>query len=90
MQKIFKYQLANHGVRHIEMPIDAVILSVREQNNIACLWALVDTSKQLENRVFDIYVTGEEITVPEQKRFIGTVLLNNGDFVVHVFEIINP
>ena len=45
----------------IAMPVDAQILTVQMQNNVACIWALVDPDAPLIERRFRWAGTGHEI-----------------------------
>jgi len=72
------------------MPRGAEILSVDKQGgdteNSIRLWALVEPSApQVERHVF-VIGTGHQVDDPELGRFIGTVLLYEGEIVAHVFE----
>lgn len=83
MKTIWKYTLS--AVSTIEMPMGAQLLTVHEQNNEVCMWALVDASQETEYRSFCVYGTGQE--VPKQPMlYIGTALLHSGTLVLHVFE----
>ena len=74
----------------IDLPEGAVILSVDEQYNKPVLWALVDPSTDIKPRNLYFALTGQEIEANrEQLKFIGTIKLDEGTFIVHVFEIIN-
>jgi hypothetical protein len=42
MLRIYKYQLETTGVQEIEMPQGAIILSLQTQNEVPCIWALVN------------------------------------------------
>jgi len=67
------------------MPIGAKILCLQIQNDIPCVWAVVDTSVGHEGRVFSTYGTGHE-TPKYPGIYIGTYQLHNGALVFHVFE----
>lgn len=70
----------------IEMPKGAQVLSVREQGDDICLWALVDPSAEMETRSFVGFGTGHVIPNAEALRFVDTAHLNQGRLVFHVFE----
>lgn len=83
MKSVWKFVLHPHA-RNM-LPIGAKLLSVHAQGSDLCLWALVDTEADLENREFVIVGTGHE--VPEHAgEFVGTALLVGGQLVLHVFE----
>jgi hypothetical protein len=72
------------------MPQDAKILCVQTQNDMPCIWAIVnEEAEPRENRLFHIYGTGHEIKNLENKKYVGTYQLQGGVLVFHVFEIIN-
>lgn len=88
MIRVFKYQLQNGGRAVVMMPKFARVLSVGNQHEELMLWALVDDTNDPESRTFFVAVTGQELWLYRQTDpFIGTVLFDNGGFVVHVFEV---
>lgn len=85
--RIFKYPLKLVDMQLVYMPLGAKILSVDVQNEIICLWAMVDVKGANQSRVFAIYGTGQPITDDVNKlTFIGTVQM--GVYVWHVFEVL--
>lgn len=71
----------------VEIPRGAKVLSVHEQLGDLWIWAIVNPNNRSETRRFAVFATGED--VPNRSlRFIGTVLLNRGRLVQHVFEIV--
>lgn len=87
---IWKYALGStygaSGKVKIEMPKGSVVLSVVNQDNIPTVYALVDdTSKKTEVHIFDICLTGGLVSHKGFK-FLGTVLLQEGGHVYHVFH----
>lgn len=81
---IWKYTLRPSG-HPIEIPKDARILSVNSQANEICLWALVDPNAPKEQRRFVPIPTGKTMDGTNMT-FIGTVLLEGGRLVFHIFE----
>lgn len=88
MKTIYKYQIsAIEKNFRFKIPQGYQILNVQEQGNILSLWALQDTEQPLIDVHFRLYVTGGEIDEPlEQLAYIGTVQLDEGSFVAHLFE----
>lgn len=84
--KIFKYKLEIVPRQTIEVTEGAEILSVHPQNDGLYVWAEVSTELPTEKREIIIITTGEDVNPCEGKRFLGTVLLANGNYVIHVFE----
>lgn len=70
----------------IEMPVGAQILSVREQGNDICMWALVNPDAHKEKRIFMVFGTGHDVP-PVQMKFLGTAHLQSDGLVFHVFEL---
>ncbi|MCT8869306.1 hypothetical protein AAEH72_16035 [Shewanella xiamenensis] len=69
----------------IEIPENAQLLSVREQGDKICLWALVDPDAKKVKRDFVGFGTGH--VVPDiNLTFVGTALLCSGSLVFHIFE----
>lgn len=86
MKRIFKYTLNPVNQSSLSLPKGAQLLSIHEQRGAICLWALVDEEEATrETFHFVIYGTGrpfEELTGP----FLGSVHLNDGAYVFHVFQ----
>lgn len=78
----------NLDVYEVNLPIGAEILSVHKQYNKPTIWALVDSTAQLEKRNFVVYGTGHAILIDtnSELKFVGTVLCNNDNEVWHIFE----
>lgn len=87
---IYKFPLEVVDFQEVQMPQDSEILCVQTQNNKPCIWAKVDVEKVDVVKKLCIYGTGQKVNYLEQKesRYIGTFQLMNGDFVMHLFEVI--
>ena len=72
----------------IELPRGARILDVNVQNGSAYMWALVDTSRAPDPRIFRIYGTGHEIECTDiyeaRMRYVAT--FHQKPFVWHLFQ----
>ena len=86
MKRIFKFPLQVSDLQKIGMPKDSTLLTVQVQNGVPCLWVVVETDKEIEERFIRIIGTGH--SVPENVlRYIGTFQVMKGTFVGHVFEV---
>lgn len=83
-KKIYKYPLEVEDIQSIKMPEGAQVLCVQVQNNIPCVWAVVDVEAPLEERVFYTHGTGHRI-LDHNATYLGTYQLYNGGLVFHVF-----
>lgn len=81
---IFKYQLDVTDIQKIRLHKDAQILSIQDQHDIVCLWALVNLEAPMEERTIEMYGTGHD--VPAGRTHLGSVQ-NHDRFVWHVFEV---
>lgn len=82
---IWKFTLEVEDEQYIDMPPDAIILSVQVLNDIPCIWAAVPYVMTRSNRLIYTYGTG----VPIEKNpgnYIGTYQLRGGAVVYHVFD----
>lgn len=86
--QILKYFLSADptGNCKLLLPKSAFILSVQNQKERLVLWASWEPDEEeAEVRHFSILTTGQH--VPRwQRKFLGTVQFQSGDYVVHVFE----
>lgn len=88
MITIHKFFLSSSpGEQKVSMPSGARVLSVQNQAESIQVWALVNTDRAEEQRKFFLYMTGDDATqaLGQSKAFVGTVQLDGGGFVLHVF-----
>lgn len=86
-REIWKFKVEGDNC-NIEMPVNAEILSVAEQNGHMFIWAFVDKDAKRETRRFNVFGTGRTIKISPSLYFLGTVFMKNGH-VFHVFEVIS-
>jgi hypothetical protein len=84
MNTIWKLVLSIDDEVTMNMPVGAVVLGAHDQHGQVCIWALVDPYAQLVPRTFLIRGTGHP--VGRVGRFVGTVIMESGDLVWHIFE----
>jgi hypothetical protein len=88
-RRVFKYPVsgsalvANHGMFDLELPIGAQVVHVSMQHGQLCLWALVDPDAAAERREFVMCGTGHP--VPENATHVQSFLMDDGEFVWHIF-----
>lgn len=89
MKTIWKYTIIPKHFKH-NIPSGGKVLSVGEQFGEICIWVEVDPENQTEEREFKAYGTGHPIfDATEFKReFLGTVMLEGGALIFHVYEYI--
>lgn len=86
MRTVHKYPLAGGTGEHvIPMPAGALLLTIQLQGGMPCLWALIDTERELVKRHLTIVGTGWEMQ-PQPGRYVGTFQTEGGRFVWHVFD----
>lgn len=89
MLTIWKFPLVQKDEQTVTMPAGSEILSVQVQEGDVCAWALVNPAARKVDRRFLILGTGEPAShVSIEAVFAGTVQLNGGSLVLHVF--VNP
>lgn len=73
-------------VKHqLAMPGGAVVLALQLQHDVPTLWAQVDPKNRAVTRIFEWVGTGCE--VPDGGKYVGTVQLQGGAFVFHLYEV---
>lgn len=82
---VWKFNLPISGTTVQLMPKGAEPISVAFQGNGLSLWAKVDPKADAVNRCFHVIMTGQPFN-DSGLRFIGTAMLDEGAYVVHVFE----
>lgn len=92
MKTIYKYQLDENAEQQVVLPVGAQILDIQQQENIFCLWALVNPNKDLltSSRTIERYDTGFIIPKETNKgwklHYISTIHLEDSGLVWHFFE----
>jgi hypothetical protein len=81
---IWKFELDSSNIFYI--PKGGKVIAAKAQKEKVCIWVLVDTSNPAIERFFKVYGTGYRIPDAENLKFIDTVLMDNGDLVLHIFE----
>lgn len=72
----------------IPMPSGARVLSVGQQYGELVFWVLVDPDAPTVKRAICVRPTGYELQENEPLGvFMGTVVMSNGDFVYHLFDL---
>lgn len=68
-----------------DIPAGAKFLATANQHEGVAIWFEVDPAADTEARTFRLVLTGES-PVPNSTH-LGTVLLDQGAFVVHLYEV---
>lgn len=89
MTQIWKFVMSPDDRQVIEMPIGAVLLSAHVQEDRLCIWAEVNPTGKAYPRTIEMFATGQPIGEAARK-FLGTILFAEGQFVFHVFERLSP
>ena len=92
MRSIWKFELTYQDKQSVVMPKDAVVLHVDNQREVICIWCELDPEdKNMRARMFEVFGTGHEINygMGAKRVYLGTVKLQGGDLVFHVYERIN-
>jgi hypothetical protein len=88
---IWKYPLKAQDVQELVVPQGARFLSVQGQRDDICIWCLVD-SLETATDAWRIHVvpTGRPCSRVEHTTLLGTVQLEDGALVFHVFRDNSP
>ena len=86
MLKIFKYPFEVKNKIIIDMPFNANLLTVQTQSDVPCIWAMVDPENTSEPKKFKVFGTGHQID-EANLNYIGTFQLYQGNFIGHLFEV---
>lgn len=74
----------------LSLPNNAQILKVDSIGNIARIYAVIDTDEtENVNRDFCLLPTGADMrSMKNTPVYLGSVQLNNGQLVLHIFELV--
>ena len=88
IKSIWKYKLEMVDSQTIEIPVGSDLLTIQIQNGEPFMWFLVDVLAERQKITFETWGTGRliEYKKGENREYLGTYQLNNGELVFHVFE----
>jgi len=94
---VYKYHLASveggalgvgsPDVVDVDMPYGAVPRAVGVQGPDVVLWAEVLPTAPVRRRRFRLAKTGQDLGTVVNHRYVGTVMLFDGGYVVHVYDV---
>jgi hypothetical protein len=87
MFQIWKYIIHPNNLIH-RIPKGGITRHVDEQNGDICVWVEVDPEQPKVSRHFEVYGTGHPIKydMGASRDYLGTVKLEGGALVFHVYE----
>lgn len=94
-QTIWKYTLSidptllrimGPEINTLDIPEGATFLSLAMQHGVIALWYLVDPDAPKQQHQYAVVGTGHPAPDTDSGVYRGTVLLMEGDLVLHVFE----
>lgn len=86
MHRIFKYSLQIKDQQELELPKEAVILSVINQNNLPTIYALVNDNEGVDTEKYNFYILGTGHParhLDSAIQFLNTIQI--GPFIWHIF-----
>jgi hypothetical protein len=87
MKQVWEYTIKPNELVH-EVPAGGIIRCVDEQFGEVCAWIEVDPKAPKNKRRFEVYGTGQPINedMGNQREYLGSVKLEGGALVFHVYE----
>jgi len=86
-RQIWKYVIKTNKLIH-KVPANGKVLHVDEQFGEICVWIEVDPDEIKEERHFEVYGTGHLIKydIGTDRNYLGSVKLENGALIFHIYE----
>lgn len=88
MKTIWQYTIETLHDNVLEIPKGGQVLSIQIQGGLPQLWVLIDPNAEKGKRTFRLHGTGHGVPDSDKLNFIGTVQLDKGELVLHVFEVL--
>lgn len=85
MKTIHKYELKVTDMQVIQMPEHAKVLSANVQHGTVYIWAMVRTENKMVDRKVYMHGTGHTVLCGDKAQFVETVMLYDGNIVLHIF-----
>jgi len=86
MKVVWKLALSTVTMQTVTMPVGAQIIHVREQHGSPCIWFECDDEAPKGTTQIAMCGTGWDRPPEEAWKYIGTVHLDNGNLVFHLYE----
>jgi hypothetical protein len=83
VKTIWKYELILAGTQILHIPRDGYILTLQMQNNVPCIWVILDPSFPTEKLRIATYGTGQALP-KEPGYYLGTYQTDG--MVFHLFD----
>ncbi len=90
MKTIYKYPLNFIDEQTIHTPALRKILSVQMQKGHLCLWVEVDNGSDSAPLIIRIVGTGHPFLDADYCTYVGTVQVNGGAGIFHVYQKVRP
>lgn len=88
VEKIFKYPIEVTDEQIVLLPTGAKILTIQNQGEIPCLWALVNPTVPRDMAItIRIYGTGHDVIDSDSLEYISTFQMMGGSLVFHSFIV---
>jgi hypothetical protein len=84
---IWKFLFSIQDEFELEMPDTPFPLTVQLQDDVPCMWAIVNPNAPKAKKRFRVYGTGHPIGELSGQHYIGTIQQNG--FVWHIFSLSN-
>lgn len=81
---IHKFHMSAIGTDNLFMPKGARVLCVQVQNGYPCVWALVNPDAEKVTRRLRTFGTGHDVDTAGT--YVGTIQLDGGRIVLHIFD----
>jgi hypothetical protein len=72
-------------IHHVDMPMVATVLTLQLQHDVPTMWAMVDPKTPTVTKAFQWVGTGDEVSFGG--KYIGTVQLQGGTYVFHLYDV---
>lgn len=84
---IYKYLMPVLERFEMELPVNAEIIRMKDENGFFWLWAVVNTNNEKETRYFHAYKTGAEMDSNANLNYIGFCAVNvQAELGLYIFE----
>ena len=88
MQVVHKFKMDSQ-FKTFDMPAGAIILDAKMQQGTLVFWAMYDPDTKTRKRHFCSVETGKKFSL-KIRRYLGSVIREYDDYVLHVFELYEP
>lgn len=86
LEIIYKYEIPLGDKPKLHLPKGGRVLSIQNQNDKICIWAIIDPSQKIIHE-YELLIVGTGHQLPDLTQYTYLSSIQQGSFVWHLFHL---